>query len=305
MALARHVILNTGAKLPVIGLGTWQSEESKVVEAVKVALKSGYRHLDCAWIYGNEKGVAKGIKESGVPRSEIFITTKLWGTSHSPKDVPTAMQSSLDNLGLDYVDLYLIHWPFNFKSNGKDNVPRDENDKVMIDNSFTISDTWKAMEKLVEEGKTKAIGISNFNVPRIEELIKDAKTVPAVNQVELHPYLPQNDLLAYCKSKGIHVTAYSPLGSTNSSLTKEDVIVEIAKKYGKTEAQVLISWGAQRGTSVIPKSVTPERVESNFHDFILEDADMQKINDIHKTKGKRLVDPATFWGLPCFEDDKK
>jgi len=284
--------------MPLVGLGTWQSEPTKVTEAVKVALKKGYRHLDAAWIYGNEKEVGQGLKESGIPRDQVFITTKLWNTMHKPEEVAKAIDLSLSNLGIDYVDLYLIHWPFNFKA-GSGNVPKNSADEVEIDTSVNVADTWKALEKIVEQGKAKAIGVSNFDEKHIEEVLKIAKIPPAVNQVELHPHLPQTELIEFCKKHNIVVTAYSPLGSTGAKISEDPVIKEVAKKNNKSEAQVLISWAAQRGTVVIPKSVTPERIESNFDDFILPEEDMKKINDI--STRNRTCDPGQFWKLPLFQ----
>lgn len=298
MSLGRTFTLNTGAIIPAVGLGTWQSKPNEVKNAVEVALKAGYRHIDAALIYGNENEVGQGIKNSGIDRSKIFITTKLWNTEHKAEDVPKSLNESLKSLGLDYVDLYLIHWPFSFKKGGSNNE---------IDNTIDIKDTWKALEKLVEEGKTKAIGLSNFNIPRIQEILSIAKIQPSVLQVELHPYNPQWELKEFTDKHNIHLTAYSPLGSTNAPLGQEPIIQEIAKKYKKSTAQVLISWASQRGTSVLPKSVTDDRIKSNFEDFEIEKEDFEKINALSRdvSKRHRYCDPKNFWKLECFEDDKQ
>ncbi|KAG0886226.1 hypothetical protein G6F15_003540 [Rhizopus arrhizus] len=279
MSLGRTLKLNTGASIPALGLGTWQSKPNEVYDAVLTAIQNGYRHIDTAFIYGNEKEVGQAIKDSKVPREELFITTKLWNNSHRPEDVEKALQVSLDNLQLDYLDLYLIHC-LEMKR-----CP----DRVL------------ALEKLVGE-KVRAIGVSNFNIAKLEKLAKVQKIVPAVNQIELHPFLPQEDLLQYCKEHNIVVTAYSPLGSTNSPFLKDEKIAKIAEKYNATPAQILISWGIQRGCSVIPKSVTPSRIISNFKDVELNEEDFKALNTLVDAQSpNRLVDPYNFWGVDVFD----
>ncbi|KAF2276060.1 Aldo/keto reductase [Westerdykella ornata] len=246
--------LNTGATIPAIGLGTWQSKPNQVREAVRVALQKGYRHIDTALAYGNEAEVGQGIRDSGVPREEIWITTKLDNTWH--KRVEEGIESSLKSLGVDYVDLYLMHWP--------SSTDPDDLSKHLPDWDFIA--TWAEMQKLPASGRVKNIGVSNFGIRNLEKLLSDprTKTVPAVNQIELHPNCPSPKLLQYCKEKGIHCTAYSCLGSTDSPLAKDQTLKALAEKKGWSAAQVLLLWGLQRGTSVIPKSVTPERIEANF-----------------------------------------
>ncbi|CAO3564760.1 unnamed protein product [Mortierella alpina] len=299
MSLGRIAKLNTGATIPLLGLGTWQSGPSVVKTAVKTAIAAGYRHIDTAWIYGNEKEVGEAIRESNVPREELFVTTKLWNNSHRPQDVAPALETSLKNLGLDYIDLYLIHWPVAFKS-GSEAVARDADGKILREN-VEITETYKALEALVASGKTKAIGVSNFSIKNLEKILKVATIPPAVNQVELHPENPQWELLEFCKDKGIHVTAYSPLGSTDSPLIKREEITKIAEKHNSSNANVLIAWGQQRGTSVIPKSVTESRIVSNFKDIELDLEDLKVLKAI--TQGKephRYCDPKTFWDIDVF-----
>jgi glycerol 2-dehydrogenase (NADP+) len=246
--------LNTGAKIPAVGLGTWQSQPGDVEKAVEYALRAGYRHIDTALAYGNESEVGLGIKNSGVPRSEIWITTKLDNPWH--KRVEEGLTSSLKSLGVDYIDLYLMHWP---SSTDPDDLNKHYPD-------WDYVKTWAEMQKLPASGRVKNIGVSNFGITHLEKLLSDPslKIVPAVNQIELHPNNPSPKLVAYNTSKGIHSTGYSCLGSTNSPLYKNPTILELAEKKGKTPQQLLLMWGLEKGWSVIPKSVTKERIEKNW-----------------------------------------
>jgi alcohol dehydrogenase (NADP+) len=204
--------LNTGASIPALGFGTWQDKEAQE-PAVVAALQAGVRHIDTAAVYGTEPAVGSAIKKSGVPRAEIFVTTKIWNNSHAPEDVEAALDTSLSNLGTDYVDLWLMHWPSSFAS-GSSLFPKDSNGKVKPGKSDYV-ETYKAMEKLYKSGKAKAIGVSNFSKAEMERLIKETNVVPAVHQLELHPYLQQSDFAEWHKSQGIHVTQYSPFGNSN------------------------------------------------------------------------------------------
>lgn len=289
--------LNTGAELPVIGLGTWRSESNDGYDSVLAALKLGYRHIDAAAIYLNEDQVGKAIKDSGVPRNEIFVTTKLWGTEQ--RNPAKALDASLERLGLDYVDLYLMHWPVPLKTgNIKDGnvltIPKKEDGKVDVDiEDWNFVKTWDLMQELLSTGKTKAIGVSNFSINNLKTLMASPnfKVVPAANQVEVHPLLPQFELIKYCQEQNIVIEAYSPFGSADAPVLKEQVLHDIGKKYDATAAQVIISWSVQRGYVVLPKSVKAERIEANRKIVTLKEEDMQTINNLSKEKGeKRLVD---------------
>ncbi|GAA5972265.1 hypothetical protein JCM3765_006162 [Sporobolomyces pararoseus] len=282
--------LNNGNEIPLVGLGTWQSKAGEVTEAVKTALQAGYRHIDGAFVYRNEKEVGEGIRQSGVPREEIFVTSKLWCTKH--RNVEDAIKESLELLGLDYLDLYLIHWPVPLNPNGNDPMfPKNEDGSRDIDKEWSVSKTWEQMEEVQKKGLTKSIGISNFSESFIDELLKTAKIPPAANQIELHPYLPQHKLVEYLKSKNIVAQAYSPLGSTNSTLLTDEEIKQIADKHEVPVGTILISWSVQRGVVVLPKSVTEKRIIDNLKIVKLDEDDMDVLDNLHKTKGKRFIRP--------------
>ncbi|MBE4908436.1 aldo/keto reductase [Bacillus luteolus] len=255
--------LHNGVKMPWFGLGVFKVEEgSEVIESVKAAIKNGYRSIDTAAIYQNEEGVGQGIKESGVARDELFITTKVWNSEQGYDTTLQAFETSLSKLGLDYLDLYLIHWP------GLD--------------SSKFKDTWKAIEKLYKDGRVRAIGVSNFHVHQLQELIKDAEVKPMVNQVEFHPHLTQRELLAYCQSEGIQLEAWSPL--KQGQLLSDPTINEIAEKYQKSTAQIILRWDLQNKVVTIPKSIKEHRIIENadVFDFELSAEDMERISGLNK-----------------------
>ncbi|CAO0801250.1 unnamed protein product [Mucor circinelloides] len=312
MALNRKITLNTGAEMPLVGLGTWLSKPDEVRKAVKYALETGYRHLDCAYVYRNEDEVGQGIRESGVPRSEIFVTSKLWNTHHRKEYVKSAVKASLEALGLEYLDLYLIHWPVSFINTGK---PEDtpvvptmdylipKKDGVVQIEEVDPLETWKAMEELVEEGLVKAIGLSNFNIQKIQNILDHCKIKPAQLQVELHPGLQQPELVDFCHKHGIHVTAYSPLGNNvygEERIVDDPIIVNVAKKLNKSPAQVCIAFAAQRGIVVIPKSVTESRIKENFQDFELSKEDFDAVASLG-SRNIRYNDPGVKdWNCSIF-----
>lgn len=283
--------LNTGKTIPAIGLGTWQSQPGEVGKAVEAALRSGYRHIDTAFAYGNEKEVGEGIRASGVPREEIFLTTKLDNPWH--KRAPEALRRSLENLGVDYLDLYLMHWP---SSSTPEDLKKHYDD-------WDFVDTWREMQKLLDTGKIRNLGVSNFGIKNLERLLNDpsCKTVPAVNQIELHPGNPSPKLIAYCAEKGIHCSGYSPLGSSDSPLYKNETIAEIAKAKKRSVQQVMLMWGIKKGWSVLPKSVNPDRVKANFDldGWDLTDEEVAKIDGIpdrFKVCGDAWLPVKVFFG---------
>lgn len=237
--------LNTGAKIPAVGLGTWQSDPGQVKDAVLHALKNGYRHIDAAFVYGNENEVGQGLREAInagiVKREEVFVTSKVWNTFH--RKVSECLDQTLKNLDIDYLDLYLVHWPVPMNGNGNHPLfPKHPDGSRDLDTEWSHVQTWKEMEKLYKGGKVKAIGVSNYSVKFLEELLPQAEVVPAANQIENHPLLPQQEVADFCKEKGILVEAYSPLGSTGSPLFKQEGVLEVAKKHDVGPGTVLISY---------------------------------------------------------------
>ncbi|KDQ49217.1 hypothetical protein JAAARDRAFT_43007 [Jaapia argillacea MUCL 33604] len=290
--LPSHYTLPSGDKIPSVALGVWQAGSGEVGTAVKTALDAGYRHIDGAWIYRNEEEVGQALKEASVPRSDIWLTSKLWNTFHAPEDVEPALDESLTKLGTDYLDLYIIHWPVAFKKA-----------TTNIDEQLTADPypTWQKLEEMVAKGKVKNIGVSNFNIPRLKNLTANPlKIQPAVNQVELNFFNPQPELLKYCKENNLLLEAYSPLGSTQQvgATLKRPEVVEIAKDLGITPAQVIISWHVQRGTIVLPKSVTPSRIEENLQIFELPKASFDKLEEAATSHPpQRVINPSKAWGL--------
>ncbi|KAI4503122.1 hypothetical protein M0802_002166 [Mischocyttarus mexicanus] len=279
-----------GNTIPQFGLGTWKSKPGEVVQAVKDAIDAGYRHIDCAHVYRNEKEVGEAIKakidEGVVARKDLFITSKLWNTYHQTNLVEPALKTTLSDLGLEYIDLYLIHWPFAYKEGG-DLFPTKSDGSLEFSDVDYI-DTWKGMEGVLKKGLTKNIGISNFNSEQITRLLNNCTVKPVTNQIECHPYLNQKKLSDFCKEKGIVITAYSPLGSPDRPWAKPDdpkllddvKLNELAKKYNKKPAQILLRYQLDRGHVVIPKSVTKSRIieNSEIFDFKLTPEDIAYIN---------------------------
>ncbi|HZG17565.1 MAG TPA: aldo/keto reductase [Candidatus Bathyarchaeia archaeon] len=260
--LLESTTLNNGVKLPWLGLGVWRVKEGdEVISSVKHAIQSGYRSIDTAAVYGNEEGVGQAIKESGVAREELFITTKVWNSDQGYESTLQAFETSRKKLGLEYIDLYLIHWPVKGK----------------------YVETWKALEKLYKDGLVRAIGVSNHQIHHLQDIMEASEIVPAVNQVEFHPLLTQKELLGFCKDKGIQLEAWSPLMQGNLDVP---LLAELAEKYQKTPAQIVLRWDLQNGVVTIPKSITPHRIEenSNIFDFTLSAEDMEKIDALNQNK---------------------
>ncbi len=301
----KYLSVAQGQTIPALGLGTWKANKGEVAAAVGEAIKIGYRHIDCAPIYMNEQEVGTALntalKAGQVKREELWITSKLWNNAHAEKHVRPALEKTLRELQLDYLDLFLIHWPVHFQPNVL--FPRRP-EEFLASTAIPVGETWQAMEKLVEKGLCRYIGVCNFHLARLQELKAQAGIQPLLNQIELHPYLQQTEMLDYCRANDVLLTAFSPLGSGDRpvalkkadepSLLTHPVIVEIAAKHRISAGQVLLAWALARGTVAIPKSVRPERLRENLAaaDLSLDAADLQAIQGLER--GYRFVDGAFF-----------
>ncbi|HXX33988.1 MAG TPA: aldo/keto reductase [Thermodesulfobacteriota bacterium] len=296
------ILLNNGSEIPALGFGTLIPDPTETKNAVKAALEVGFRQFDCAERYRNEKEVGEAMKEvlreGKIRREELFVGTKLWNNNHRPERVKPAFEASLKKLQLDYVDLYLIHTPFAFKP-GEEQDPRDENGKVIYDEGVTLLDTWRALEKLMDEGRCKAIGLSDIRLEKVQEIFESARIKPAVVQVESHPYLPRWDLLDFCKKKGIVLHAFAPLGhGIEPKLVEDPVITTISKRVKKTPAQVLLAWALQRGTALITTSKNLNRIKENFDVSALPEDAMKEIRE--GINAQYRYNPVTGTGIPGF-----
>src|ERR1700692_3063334 len=273
-----------GGPVPALGFGTLISDAATTISATREALETGYRHIDCAERYRNEREVGEalrvGLAAGGIAREDIFVTTKLWNSNHRPERVEPAFEASLDRLGLKYLDLYLIHTPFAFQP-GDEQDPRDQNGNVLYDHDVTLLDTWKAMESLVDHGKCRAIGLSDISLNELKPIYESARIKPAVVQVEAHPYLPETELLEFCKEKGVVFLAFAALGHGIRPGPLEDpVISQIAARIGKTPAQVLLAWALQRGGALLTTPKTAARARENFDISALPADAFDEINRI-------------------------
>lgn len=295
----KYVKLNTGANMPAIGLGTWKSNNGEVYHAIRWALKLGYNHFDCADIYGNQEEIGQAFsdafKEDNLKREDIFVTSKLWNNAHNPQDVLPALKQTLNELKLDYLDLWLMHWPVAQKKGTL--VPTNDDDMISLQ-ELPLSLTYKEMEKAQKDGLVKAIGVSNFGKNNLQHIIDECEIIPAVNQIELHPYLQQKELIEFCKKNMITITAYSPLGSgkhlNEPNVLEDKIIKEIAQKLNITPAQVILSWHINQEIAVIPKSVHESRLRENIAalNILLDNDDIKKISSLNKNH--RYIDGKAF-----------
>jgi 2,5-diketo-D-gluconate reductase A len=264
-----HLELNDGNKIPQLGFGVFQIDPSETADAVTRALEVGYRHIDTAEMYGNEREVGEGIRQSGLDRGDVFVTSKLNNSFHEPDDARRAFDGTLEALGFDHVDLFLIHWPL----------------PTLYDGDYVA--TWQTLEEFKEDGRARSVGVSNFQVEHLERLASETDTVSAVNQIELHPYFQNREVRAYDEEHGIATEAWSPIAQ--GEVLDDPTVGEIAERVGRTPAQVVLRWHVQRGNIVFPKSVTPERIRENFEifDFELEDSDLEQIDELDRGEGGR------------------
>ena len=301
LRLTRKPLNNGGGHMPALGFGTLIPDAAVTKTATRDALEAGFRHFDCAERYRNEREVGEalqvGLAAAGIAREDIFVTTKLWNTNHRPERVKPAFEASLDRLRLDYLDLYLIYTPFAFQP-GDEQDPRDRDGNVLYDNDVALLDTWRAMERLVDDGRCRAIGLSDIGLNELLPLYESARVKPAVVQVEAHPYLPETELLEFCKDKGILFLAFAPLGhGMKPGLLEDPVISAVAARIGKTPAQVLLAWAIQRGTAVLTTPKTAARASENFEISTLpEDA----LNEINRIQTRQRLSNVVNTGSPGF-----
>nr|XP_046250164.1 aldo-keto reductase family 1 member B1-like [Scatophagus argus]XP_046251159.1 aldo-keto reductase family 1 member B1-like [Scatophagus argus] len=299
--VARTIELNDGTRMPVLGLGTWKSSHlphTSAQGAVETAIAAGYRHIDTAYSYGNETDIGKALQckmqQGIIRRQDMFIVSKLWCTHHAPEDIPVCLNKSLNDLQLDYLDLYLVHFPVGFKKMGDELFPKK--DGKILTSDIDYIDVWRGMEALQASGKVKSIGVSNFSILQLERLLAVCRVPPAVNQVELHPYFVQKEMIEFCKSKNIALTAYSPFGSPERppelikgdtdphKILEDPVVADIAKKHKRSPAQVLLRYHVQQGIAVIPKSDKPHHILENtkIFDFSLTEEDMGALRGLDR-----------------------
>ncbi|KAK8061861.1 hypothetical protein PG994_008227 [Apiospora phragmitis] len=310
--------LNNGVEIPGLGFGTFASEGSagETYKAVTCALKVGYRNLDCAWFYQNEAEVGEAVRDflkenPSVKRSDIFICTKVWNHLHEPEEVKWSLNNSLEKFGLDYIDLFLVHWPIAAEKDDKYMPKIGADGKYIIKKELTENPepTWRAMEELQESGKTRAIGVSNWTIEGLKKLLSFAKIKPTVNQIEIHPFLPNEALVKFCQENDILPAAYSPLGSqdqvptTGEKVRTDKTLNEVADRSGHTLAQVILAWGLRRGYVVLPKSSTPSRIESNFQIPELSDADFEAVNGVAKGRHTRFVNMKDTFGYNVWPEE--
>jgi alcohol dehydrogenase (NADP+) len=312
LRLTRIPLTHGTGQIPALGFGTLIPDLALTISATRDALDAGFRHFDCAERYGNEREVGKALHDglaasaasanTAISRQDIFVTTKLWNSNHRPERVEPAFESSLDRLGLQYLDLYLIHTPFAFQP-GDNQDPRDKDGNVLYDRDVTLLDTWKALESLVDHGKCRAIGLSDITLETLKPLYDSARIKPAVVQVESHPYLPETELLDFCKEKGIVLLAFAPLGhGMKPGLLEDPVIAAVATRVRKTPAQVLLAWAVQRGTALLTTPRSAARAKENFDISPLPQDALDQINGIQT---RQRLNPVVTTGVPGFIPQNK